>query len=196
MLNRTLLLAGLALSGFALPALAQSKAFLPTVTSYSLDRAKVTLPDDLAGAQNVLILYYKPDQSEAAIAWATALQPVEYAHPGLETYVLPVYPKENFLYRWWIEASLRSSAPPAQEWRYTVPLFVDKTSFFSALGIHSERLFTVLLTDKQGHVEWRSEGSMDEGKMTALGAALNRAGNPARSRNQDDPRAKAHPMGR
>jgi hypothetical protein len=159
----------------ALPLGAQPRPAVPSVTSYSLDKVKVTFPDDLAGQQNVLILYFQPDQSEAAVAWSTALQPVKYAHPEMQTYILPVYPRENILYRWWIGASLRSGAPPAQEWRSTVPIFVDKSRFLAALGINSEKQFVVLLTDKAGHVEWRADGPLDGNKFTSLVAAVSPA---------------------
>jgi hypothetical protein len=151
---------------------AQPRPTLPTVTSYSLDKAKVTLPDELAGQHNVLILYFEPNQSEAAVAWATALQPVKYANPGMQSYILPVYPRENFLYRWWIDTSLRSSATPAQEWRTTIPIFVDKNKFLSALDIRDEKQFVVLLTDKAGRVEWRTEGPLNDTKLASLVAAF------------------------
>ncbi len=165
--RKTILLAALALP-LGAQTIAANKPVLPWVTSYSLDKTKVTLPDDLAGQQNVLILYFQPDQSEASVAWATALQPVKYAHPGLQSYILPVYSRENWLYRWWIGASLRSSAPPAQEWHSTVPIFVDKPKFLPALGITSEKQFVVVLTDKAGHVEWKTEGPLDDSKLSAL----------------------------
>ena len=159
------------LLGIATPG-AQPRPRLPTVTSYSLDKTKVTLPDELAGQHNVLILYFEPNQNEAAVAWATALQPVKYAHPEMQTYILPVYPRENFLYRWWIDTSLRSSATPAQEWRTTIPIFVDKNKFLPALEIKDEKQFVVLLTDKSGHVEWRIAGPLNDSKLASLVAAF------------------------
>ena len=166
--------------------MAQALPILPSVTSYSLDKVKVTIPDELAGRQNVLILYFKPDQGDAAVAWATALQPVRYNHPGLQTYVLPVYSRENFLYRWWISAALRSSAPPAQEWRSTIPLFVDKNAFLPALRIDNEKKFVILLADKTGHVEWRTDGPVDDHKIAALVSAANPFLAPA-ARSQHNP---------
>ena len=165
---RTALLA----AAMALPAGAQPQPTFPTVTAYALDKSKATLPTDFAVPHNVLILYFEPNQSETAVAWATALQPVKYAHPDVQTYVLPVYPRENFLYRWWIGASLRSSAAPAQEWRTTIPIFVDKNKFLPALEIKDEKQFVVLLTDKAGHVEWRTEGPLSDSKLAALIAAF------------------------
>ena len=151
---------------------AQPRPTLPPVTAYSLDKVKVTLPDDLAAQHNVLILYFEPDQSAAAVAWSVALQPIKYAHPDMQSYILPVYPRENFLYRWWIGASLRSNATPAQEWRSTIPIFVDKNKFLAALQITDEKQFVVLLTDKTGHVEWRTQGELNDSKMAALVAAV------------------------
>jgi hypothetical protein len=131
---------------------------LPTVTAYALDKSKVTLPNDLAGAQNVLILYFEPDQGEAASAWVKSLDQVRGAHHELQTYVLPVYSRENFFYRWWIVASMGSGAAPSQDKHTTIPIFVDKRSFFKTVGVTNEKQPFLLLTDKAGHIEWKMQG--------------------------------------
>jgi hypothetical protein len=154
----------------AAPLMAQMKETLPTVNSYALDKSKVTLPGDLSGMQNVIVLYFKPDQSDAALAWIKGLNAIRLAHPGLKSYILPVYSKENFLYRWWIDASTRSGAPPSQDRHTTIPIFVDKAAFFRPLGITSEKEPFVLLTDKAGHVEWKTQGYFDSGKIAQLAA--------------------------
>jgi hypothetical protein len=143
---------------------------LPTVTSYALDKSKVTLPADLSGTQNVLVLYFQPDQSDAAVAWIKGLEPLHSAHADLQMYILPIYSKENFLYRWWIDASTRSSAPSTQDWHTTIPIFVDKPSFFRTLGITSEKQPFVLLTDKAGHVEWKTQGYFDGTRIAKFAA--------------------------
>jgi len=150
--------------------LVQTKPTLPTVISYALDKSKVTLPADLTGTQNVLVLYFRPDQNAAALDWVKGVVGLRAAHPGLQSYVLPVYPKENLLYRWWIDASTRSSAPSSLDRHTTVPIFIDKNSFYRTLGIASEKQPVLLLTDKAGHVEWKTQGYFDSGKLQLLAA--------------------------
>lgn len=151
---------------------AQPMAQLPTVASYALDKSKVTLPNDLAGAQNILILYFEPDQNSSALAWQYGIEAMRTEHGRFTIYLLPVYGRENLLSRWWIDASIRSNAPATQDRRFTIPLFVDKKTFLAPLGIESEKQPVVLLTDQAGHVQWKQQGGYDRGKLAALEAAF------------------------
>jgi len=143
---------------------------LPTVTSYALDKSKVTLPADLAAPLNVLVLYFQPDQVGAAIAWVQGLQSLRAAHPGFQTYVIPVYARENLLYRWWIDASLRSEAPANEDRHTTVPIFVDKPRYLKTLGIENEKQPVILLADKAGSIKWKTQGVYEPWRRDRLGA--------------------------
>jgi hypothetical protein len=150
----------------------QTKSVLPQVTSYALDKSKVTLPADLQGPQNLLILYFEPDQSDDALTWAKQLDQVRSAYPALASYILPVYPRENFLFRWWIEASIRSGAPAWQDQHTTIPIFIDKPNFLRDVGISGEKETALLLVDKTGNVEWKTQGKVESGKLSDLAAVL------------------------
>ena len=137
-------------------------AVLPPVTAYALDRAKVTLPADFAAPLNLLILSFQRDQQSVVDGWLPVLTPD--AAPGVQTWLLPISPRENVLYRWWLNASLRSSLPASQPRHYTVPLYVDKAQFLRSLQVSSEQEVVLLLTDKAGHVLWRKAGPVTDSK--------------------------------
>ncbi len=151
---------------------AQPNLQLPTVVSYAIDKSKVTLPADLSGAENVLILYFEPDQNSAALAWQYGIESVRAQHANFPIYLLPVYGRENFLARWWIDAFIRSNAPATQDRRLTIPLFVDKKNFLAALAIENEMQPVVLLTDKAGHVQWKQQGEYDRSRLPSLEATF------------------------
>jgi hypothetical protein len=138
-------------------------AVLPPVTAFALDRAKVTLPANFAAPLNLLVLSFQRDQQSQVDGWLPAI-----TVPTVQTWWLFVSPRENGLYRWWLNASLRGSLLPSQPRQYTVPLYVNKTQFFQALQISSEQDVVVLLTDKGGHVLWRTAGAVNESKKAAL----------------------------
>jgi hypothetical protein len=168
------LLRTLAFTLFALPcALAAPQnsqsppaAVLPPVTAYALNRAKVTLPTDFAAPLNLLILIFQRDQQSVVDGWLPVLTPG--TGPTVQTWVLPISPRANGLYKWWLNASLRGSLSPSQPRRYTVPLYVDKTKFLHSLQVSSEQEVVLLLTDKAGHVLWRTAGPVTDNKKTAL----------------------------
>jgi hypothetical protein len=152
--------------GLAAPQNTQSSsdAVLPTVTAYALDKNKITLPGDFSAPLNLLILSFQRDQQSVVDGWVRALP---QAGP-VQTWVLPISPRANGLYRWWLNASLRGSLSPSQPRRYTVPLYVNKTQFLGALQVHSEQEVALLLTDKTGHVMWRAAGAVTDDKRAAL----------------------------
>ena len=145
---------------------------LPPVTAYALDRAKVTLPADFAAPRNILILSFQRDQQSAVDGWFGALG----TRPGVQTWLLPISQRENMLYRWWLNASLRGSQAPSQPRKYTVPLYVNKAEFLRSLQVSSEQDIVLLLTDKAGRVLWRTAGPVNDGKKAELRDFLAKSG--------------------
>jgi hypothetical protein len=146
-------------------------AVLPPVTAYALDRVKVTLPGDFSAPLNLLILSFQRDQQPVVEGWLGVLTSGDKA----QTWVLPISSRENGLYRWWVNASLRGSLPPSLPRRYWVPLYVNKTQFLGSLQVSSEKEVVLLLTDKAGHVLWRTTGPVTDDKKAALSSFLVRA---------------------
>jgi hypothetical protein len=151
-------------------ALADPPPALPPVTAYALDRVKVTLPADFAAPLNILILSFQRDQQSVVDGWFGALG----TRPGVQTWLLPISQRENMLYRWWLNASLRGSQPPSQPRQYTVPLYVNKSEFLRSLQVSSEQDIVLLLTDKAGRVLWRTVGPVNDSKKAALDGFLAR----------------------
>jgi hypothetical protein len=140
---------------------------LPRVTAYALDRVKVTLPTDFAAPFNLLVLSFQRDQQTDVDGWLPHLNAAG-ATPNVQTWLLPVSTPENFLYRWWLNASLRGSLPASQPRHYTIPVYVNKPQFLRSLQVSSEREVVLLLTDKSGRVLWRVAGPVTDSKVAAL----------------------------
>src|ERR1700722_6684438 len=149
----------------AAPQNSSPSAVLPSVTAYALDRGKVHLPADFRSPLNMLILSFQRDQQSAVDGWFAVLGA---AAPGVQTWLLPISPRENVLYRWWLNASLRGSQPASQPRHYTVPLYINKGEFLHSLQISSEKEIVLLLTDKAGHVVWRTVGPVNDSKRAGL----------------------------
>jgi hypothetical protein len=147
---------------------------LPTVSAYSLDRAKVTLPADFAAPWNLLVLCFTRDQQPTVESWIAILK----SGGNAQSWVLPISGRESGLYRWWLNASLRGNLPPTLPRHYWVPLYINKTPFLRSLQISSEKEVVVLLTDKSGKVIWRSMGAVTEEKKAALQAMVRQPVHP------------------
>src|SRR6202012_5013686 len=136
------LLRALVFTLFALPcAVAASQtsippqtAFLPPVTAYALDRAKVTLPTDFAAPLNLLILSFQRDQQSVVDGWIPPLTAAGVT-ASVQTWLLPLSPQENSVYLCWLNPSLRGSLPPREARHYTIPVYVNKPQFLRSLQV-------------------------------------------------------------
>jgi hypothetical protein len=147
-------------------------AVLPTVTATALDRQKVTVPEAFTRPFNLLILFFQRDQQAVVDSWAVAM--ASAPDPRLQTWLLPISQRENGLYQWWLNASFRGELTASEPRRYTVPLYVDKRQFLGSLQVATEQEVAVLVTDKAGHVVWRSAGPITDSKKADLASFLSR----------------------
>ena len=151
---------------------ASPPATLPTVAAIALNRTKISLPQDFSAPLNLLILPFARNQQSTVESWLPVVSTTPVAHSEIQTWVLPISSKENTLYKWWADSSMRGSLPAQQQQQFTVPLYVDKARFLRALRIPSEKETVILLTDKAGHVVWRSAGAATDQKKESLVAFL------------------------
>jgi hypothetical protein len=152
----------------------QKAAAFPSVTGYSLDKQKVSLPGGLEGQTDLLLISFKPEQDPDIDSWLPAAQALQHASFQFHYYQLPVAERENFVFRWWEASSMRSDQTDPETWHWIVPLWVDRKSFFADLQIPNEKQVVILLVDRQGHILWRASGPMSAetraSLMTAAGA--------------------------
>lgn len=168
MKNFCILLGVLLLIPAASFSVAQPPVTLPNVTAYNLSKNKVTLPQDLSTPASLLVFSFLHDQEVEVKGWEQAAASL----PGLSSWSLPIFPRENVVYRWWMNSSLRSSTHDSHELDATVPLYLNKSKLLGSLQIHSEREVVVLLVSHAGTVLWRTSGPVTPEKKNALSAAF------------------------
>ena len=144
----------------------------PPVTADALDKAKLNLPADFDRPLNLLVLSFARDQQDAVASWIQTAQQIKSAHPQLQLWVLPISSREDVLYKWWLNSSIRGSLLNNQSAHYTVPLYVNKPQFRKTLAIPSEKQIVVLLTNKAGMVLWRGEGAATDDRKNSLNSFL------------------------
>jgi hypothetical protein len=147
-------------------------ATFPAVTSYSLDKAKVNLPGDLAGQINLLLISFEPEQQKEINTWMPLAQALQHTNFNFRWYRLPVSERENFIFRWWENSSMRSVETDPETWPWIVPLYVNKEEFRNALQIQNEREIIALLINRQGQVLWRASGALTPASRASLTSAL------------------------
>lgn len=157
----------------AMPQAAPTLQF-PTLTADAMDKTTVTIPTQLEGRQNLLVLSWARNQQAQSDSWTPVAQALQHLHPDARAYTVLVSTPENILYRWWDNASLRAAQSDPELQHLTLALYTDTTALRQAINIPDEHEVSVLLVDRSGHILWKSEGALTEPGRNALLAAANR----------------------
>jgi hypothetical protein len=160
------------------PVHAAEPVVFPTVSFQTLSKERVTLPADLHGDRNLLLLYFDLTQQREIDDWNDVIDRWRASDPSLTSYTLLVSPQKNIFSRWWQNASMRNASPDANRWPTTLPIYVDKRAFERKLDVPSEKQVVLLLTDRKGRVLSRVIGSSTDNSRNAMKAALAAAGSP------------------
>lgn len=147
----------------------------PSITSYNLNKDKVTLPSGAEGQIDLLLLSFRPEQQGDINSWMPAAQALQHLNFQFRYYQLPVAEKENFIFRWWESSSMRSDQTDPETWHWIVPVWLDRKNFFRKLGIPNDKQIVALLIDRQGKILWRASGPMTPDKHTGLTNAASAA---------------------
>ncbi len=140
----------------------------PSISADALNKKHLNLPKDFGGHHNLLLLSFEREQEKEIDTWSQLSKDLQKADASFRTYILPVFTRENVLYRWWENSSLRSDVNDPALLEVTIPLYVDKARFRKDLQIASEHQIVALLVDDTGKIVWRSEGPLTDEKKNGL----------------------------
>jgi len=145
----------------------------PTVSGSSLQREKLTLPQDFAGEYNLLFIAFQQWQQDEVNTWIGLAESLETRFPGLVYYELPTIRSLNAFSKFFINEGMRAGIPNPKSRERTITLYLDKDDFRAALGLEDEEHIFVLLIDQQGKELWRARGphnqSSEAGLLEVLG---------------------------
>lgn len=152
----------------------------PTVTGSNLERRRFTLPGDLEGDVNLLVLAFWRHHQALVDTWMPLAGRLEERHEGLAAYELPVIQSRSRLSQWFIDSGMRTGIPDRRVRAHTITLYLDKPPFLRALGISDDRTIYPMLVDRAGTVLWHTSGPLEPHKEQELIAFLDRHhGRPA-----------------
>ncbi len=144
----------------------------PTLTAFNLAEQRVTLPGDLSGERNLLLIAFQRWQQEEVDTWTGLAAQLGSDHRGFQFYELPTLEPGNPLSRWFINQGMRSGIRDLESRRRTITLYLDKKAFRRALDLPDEKQIHVLLVGRDGTVYWRAAGRLNEDNARSLRAML------------------------
>ena len=134
----------------------------PLVEGTNLEGERFALPADFKGELNVVLVAFKREQQGDVDSWTPFLKSVAETRRDLRTYELPVLARGYRLMRPFIDGGMRRGIPDVAVRAATITLYIDKTPFREALRLPDEDRIYVLLVDRLGGVQWRTDGRFDE----------------------------------
>lgn len=144
----------------------------PTVTGSNLERQQLTLPSDLEGGVNLVVIAFWCRHQALVDTWMPAATDLEMRHSDFAVYELPVIQNRSRLSQWFIDSGMRAGIPDRRVRQRTITLYLDKPGFMEALGISDDDTVVSMLIDRDGQVLWRADGAMADESATALANVL------------------------
>jgi hypothetical protein len=134
----------------------------PQVTGSNLERRRFSLPGDLEGEFNLLILAFWQRHQTLVDSWMPLADRLQQQHKGLVAYELPVIQSRSRLSQWFIDGGMRAGIPDRRIREHTITLYLDKAPFLDALDISDDHTIQLLVVDRLGRVLWRTAGAWNE----------------------------------
>ena len=97
---------------------------------------------------------------------------LEEQYPDLVYYELPTIRTLNSLSKFFINEGMRAGIPNTKSRQRTITLYLDKSSFQSALAMPDEDHIYILIIDRQGNEFFRARGSYTKEAEADLRDAL------------------------
>ena len=157
----------------AVPSLAQDVTF-PTLEARTLNKDRITVPEDFSAARNVLLISFGRDMQEPVDAWEAALTPLREQSDGVQVYNTPLIPNPGALVRGFINGGFRGIYKDEALRDRVIILYVDEDEVFPLLNITDENKLQplVLVTDQSGRIIGRVSGLADDATVAAVTALV------------------------
>ena len=168
---------------FAAPLAAQPAApaehRFPNITATALSGRKFSLPQDLDGEVNLVLVAFARQQQAMVDGWMPTAKSLAAELPGLRYYEMPTIGRGFVLIRPIISNGMRNGVTAPADREATITLYTNVDSFRRALALPSDDTVYALLLDRAGVVRWRGEGTFTEAQGASLRATAMRLLEPA-----------------
>ena len=154
--------------------MAVTVARFPVVSGTNLEGRRFTLPEDLEGEANLLLVAFRRAQQRDVDTWFPVGERLAAAHAEFRMYELPVIARGYALARPFIDGGMRAGIPNVAARARTITLYTDKPTFRRALDVHTEGAIHALLVDPAGTVHWRARGPRTDAAVRDLEEAVER----------------------
>ena len=149
----------------------QDKAF-PRLQGESLSRRPTSIPKDLEGDINLVMVAFRRRHQRHVDRWLEALGDIEGRVTGLAVYEIPVLARYPRLYRRWIDDGMRSGIPDPKTRARTITVYTHRVRFLDRVELPDDSQILVALLDGRGTMVWTHVGAPTRPAVDELLALL------------------------
>jgi hypothetical protein len=144
----------------------------PHLEGRDLQRRAVTLPDDLEGERNVVIVAFQREHQALVDSWVPWLESRAEADAGLRFYEVPAIGTRWSPARGVIDGGMATAIRDPVVLKRTITVYTDVRRVTDGLGIDRTDTVWLFLVDATGVVRWRGHGAFDADTAAGLGEAI------------------------
>ncbi|MGQ9722470.1 MAG: hypothetical protein ACUVXA_14250 [Candidatus Jordarchaeum sp.] len=121
----------------------------PEVKGSNLEGQHFTLPGDLEGKLNILVIAFQQWHQELVNTWTFFLNTLGDNNLGVEYYELPTISRGYRAVSFMIDVGMRAGIPDRKNRHRTITLYINKKPFREQLQIPNEDTIHLLLVTKE-----------------------------------------------
>jgi hypothetical protein len=145
----------------------------PEIEAFNLEGRKFTLPQDLDGTLNVVIMPFLREQQEIVDQWVAFLKNLVQKVPDIEFYEVPTLQARDKYFQLAVDEAMRAGIPDKSARERTITIYTNREEFLPKLNIKDLEIIQIFLLNKDGQILWRSDGDFTKQKGLSLENAIN-----------------------
>ncbi|NHJ05950.1 MAG: hypothetical protein EAX90_14075 [Candidatus Heimdallarchaeota archaeon] len=143
----------------------------PNIKGSNLEGRKFSIPKDLDGELNFLIIPFLRHQQFLVDRWVIHLSKLQKKYPFFEYYEIPTLAKTYTTVRFMIDGGMRAGIPDVKTRERTITVYTLKGPLKKKLGIDTEQTIYLYLL-KGDLILWEEFGEVTEEKVAKLEEVL------------------------
>jgi hypothetical protein len=144
----------------------------PHVHGRNLEGVGLTLPDQLEGDLNCIVVAFQQWQQRLVDSWLPHLASLAAAHPGFCYYEMPTISRRWAPVRGFIDGGMARAITDRATRERTITVYTDVGAVVTALGLAGTETISTVLVDRRGEVVWQSTGAYADATSESLLAAI------------------------
>ncbi len=153
-------------------ALEPAGAPFPPVAAQDLEGRALTIPKDLPGASNLVVLAFSREHLAPIETWSPHFSRLEQDFPGLGIWQVAVLSKTYRIFRTAIDGGMRAGVADARMRAHVLTTYLDLPSLQKALALPDLSDIQLYLVAGSGTIRWHTSGAWTVDKLAGLVEAL------------------------